>query len=179
LKNSPGGTGIFHAAVPLKDGKGIVTSDGSSSSRWSVDNGRVNNVPFEGNSENLVGIRSVSISPNGLLVATASKNRTVMIWQAENGKLLCGPLEGHTHDIYALNFSADSKMVVSGSDDRNVWVWLAETGESICGPMESHAASVKGVCFRCTLTYFESLTESDGMYQSRREAGCQRYVLIA
>ena len=79
-----------------------------------------------------------------------------MIWQAEDGKLLCGPLQGHTHEIHALNFSADSKMVVSGSDDRNVWVWSAETGESIRGPMESHTASVKGVCFRCTLTYSES-----------------------
>jgi len=158
-----------------------VTSDGSSSSIWSVDSGRINNVPFEGNSENLVGIRSVSISPNGLLVATASKNRAVMIWQAENGKLLYGPLVGHTHEIHALNFSADSKMVVSGSDDRNVWVWSAETGESIHGPMEGHTASVKGVCFRCILTYSdsESWRESDVIYQSRREAGCQRYVLIA
>jgi WD40 repeat protein len=103
----------------------------------------------------------------------------VMIWQAENGKLLCGPIKGHTDEIHALNFSADSKMVVSGSEDQTVWVWSAETGESIRGPMKSHTASVKGVCFRCTLTCFESWTESNVMYQSRREAGCQRYVLIA
>lgn len=156
-----------------------MTSDGTSGSIWSVNNGRIDNVPFEGNSENLVSIQSVSISPDGLLVATASRNRAVMIWQAENGKLLHGPLEGHTHEIHALNFSADSKMVVSGSDDRNVWVWSAETGGSMRGPMESHTASVKGVCFRCTLTCSESWRESDVMYQSRREAGCQRYVLIA
>ena len=132
-----------------------MTSDGSSSSTWSVNDGRVEDVPFEGNSEQLVGIRSVSISPDGLLVATASRNRAVMIWQSETGKMLCGPLEGHTHDIHALNFSADSEMVVSGSDDRNVWVWSAKTGESIHGPMQSHAASVRGVCFRYILTCSE------------------------
>jgi len=153
-KNSSGVTGTFHAATPLDDGKTILASDGSSISRWTVDVGRVENVTFEGNSEHLADIQSVSISPNGRLVATAARNRTVMIWQADSGKALWGPLEGHGDDIYALSFSADSKMVVSGSDDRNVWIWSAETGLSICGPMEGHTSSVKGVCFRCVTLSF-------------------------
>jgi len=147
-KNSSGGTGTFRAAIPLDDGKTIVASDGSSISRWIVDVGRVEVVTFEGNSEHLGRIQSVSISPNGRLVATAARHCTVMIWHADSGKALWGPLEGHGDDIYALSFSADSKMVVSGSDDRYVWIWSAETGQSICGPMEGHASSVKGVCFR-------------------------------
>jgi WD40 repeat protein len=147
-KNSSGVTGTFRAAIPLNDGKTILASDGSSISRWIVDVGRVENVAFEGNPEHLSAIQSASISPNGQLVATAAGNRTVMIWQADSGKALWGPLEGHVDDIYALSFSADSKMVVSGSDDRDVRVWSAETGQSICGPMEGHTSSVKGVCFR-------------------------------
>ncbi|KAH8993139.1 hypothetical protein EDB92DRAFT_1855060 [Lactarius akahatsu] len=71
----------------------------------------------------------------------------VMIWQADSGKVLCGPLEGHSDDICALSFSADGKMVASGSDDRKIWVWSAETGQRVCGPMEGHTASIKGVCF--------------------------------
>ena len=133
----------------LDDGKTILASDGSSISRWTTDVGRVENVTFEGNSEHLSAIQSASISPNGQLVATAAGNRTVMIWQADSGQALWGPLEGHVDDIYALGFSADSKMVVSGSDDKNVWIWSAETGRSMCGPMEGHTSSVKGVCFRC------------------------------
>jgi WD40 repeat protein len=148
-KNSSGGTGTFRAAIPLDDGKTIVASDGSSISRWTLDVGRVEDVTFEGNSEHLGDIQSVSVSPNGRLVATAASNRTVMIWQADSGKALWGPLEGHGNDIYALSFSADSKMVVSGSYDRNVWIWSAETGQRICGPMEGHTSFVKGVCFRC------------------------------
>ena len=147
-KNSSGGTDTFLTAIPLDDGKTIVASDGSSISRWTVDVGRVEEVTFEGNSEHLEGIRSVSISPDGRLVATAASNRMVMIWQADSGKALWGPFEGHRDDICALSFSADGKMVVSGSRDGNVWIWSAETGQSICGPMEDHTGRVNGVCFR-------------------------------
>ena len=155
FKNSSGHTSTFRAAIPLDDGKTIVASDGSSISRWTVDVGHVEDVTFEGNSEHLTGVQSASISPNGRLVATAARNRTVMIWQADSGKALWGPLEGHGSDIYALSFSADSKMVVSGSDDRNVWIWSAETGQSICGPMEGHGSGVKGVCFRYIFLSFK------------------------
>jgi WD40 repeat protein len=147
-KDSSGRTDPFRAAIPLNDGMTIVASDGSSISRWTVDVGRVEHVTFEGNSEHSDFIQSVSISPDGRLVATAASNRRVMIWQADSGKALWGPLEGHGDDIFALSFSADSKMVVSGSDDRNVWIWSAETGQSICGPMEGHTFFVRGVCFR-------------------------------
>ena len=155
-KNSSAGAGIFRAAVPLKDGNTILASDSSSISRWSVDKGHVENVLLEGNAEHLGGIQSVSISPNGRLVATAASNRTVIIWQAASGKMLWGPLEGHTEDIFALNFSANSKMVVSGSDDRSVWIWSAENGQSICGPMEGHTSYVRGVCFRCIIHVLDS-----------------------
>ena len=150
-KNHLAGTGLFRAAVPLKNGN-IVASDGSSISRWSVDKGHVESVALEGDPEHLGDIQSVSVSPNGRLVATAAGNRTIMIWHVEDGKTLWGPLEGHTDDICALSFSADSKMLVSGSNDRSVWIWSAETGQSICGPLEGHAAVVKGVCFRCVIT---------------------------
>ena len=148
-KNSSGSSDTFHAAIPSNDGNTIFACDGSSISRWSVDVGRVETVAFEGNSEHLMGIQAASISPDGRLVATAAGNRTLIIWKADSGKTLWGPLEGHTDGIYTLSFSADSKMVVSGGDDRNVWVWSAETGRSICGPLEGHSASVRGVCFRC------------------------------
>jgi WD40 repeat protein len=154
-KNSSPGTGIFRAAVPLNDGNTILASDGSSISRWNVNKGHVENVLLEGNFDHLAGIQSVAISPNGRLVATAASDRTVIIWQAESGKILWGPLEGHTDDIFTLNFSTDSKMVASGSDDRKVRIWSAETGDSICGPMEGHTAHVRGVCFRYIVARFE------------------------
>jgi WD40 repeat protein len=87
--NSSGCTNTLRAAIPLNDGKTIVASDGLSISRWAVDVGRVEHVTFEG-PEHLEGIQSVSISPDGRLVATATSNRTVTIWQADSGKASWG-----------------------------------------------------------------------------------------
>lgn len=151
-KNSSGGTGIFRAAVPLDDGNTVLTSDGSSISTWNVDKGQVDCVHFEGDSEQLAGIQTVSISPDGRLVATAAGNRPIIIWEASSRKISGAPLEGHTDDIRTLNFSADSKMVVAGGDDQKVWIWSVDTGESKGGPMEGHTAGIRAVCFRCILT---------------------------
>ena len=154
-KNTPTGSmDVFRAAIPLHDSDTILASDKWSISKWSVEEGHVENVPLEGNSEHIAGIQSVSISPNGQLVATAA-NRAVMIWHADSGTILCGPLEGHTDDIYALSFSADSKMLISGSDDQTVRIWSAEHESSICGPLEGHTATVRSVCFRYILTRSE------------------------
>ena len=147
--NFMGGTGPFRAAVPLLDGISVLACDDFGIWRWNLDDGQVENVPFEGYSEHLSDIQSASISPHGTLVATAGKDRGVMIWHADSGKVLWGPLEGHSDDIFALCFSADGKMVASGSDDSKVWVWSAETGQRVCGPMEGHTGTVKAVCFRC------------------------------
>lgn len=147
---SLGGTGPFRAAVPL-DGNSVLACDGFGIWKWDLGDGHVENVSFEGHSEHLSNIQSASISPHGTLVATAGRDRAVMIWEADSGKVLWGPLEGHSDDIDTLSFSADGKMVVSGSDDQKVWVWSAETGQRVCGPMEGHTASIRGVCFRCAL----------------------------
>jgi len=153
IQNPLGGTGVFRVATPLDDGNTVFTSDGSSVSRWSVDGGHIETVPFEGDSEHLAEIKSVSISPDGRLVATAAGNRTIIIWEAGSAKISCGPIEEHAGDIRSLGFSPDSTMIVSGCDDQKVWIWSVETGQSIHGPMEGHEAGVSEVCFRYILTY--------------------------
>ena len=152
IHNHSGDTGVFSAATLLDDGNIVLASDGSSVSRCTVDEGHINIVPFEGKPEHLDRIQSVTISPDGQLVATATGNQTIVIWKAESGTILCGPIEAHTEDIRGLGFSPDGTMVVSGSDDQKVGIWSAETGKRIHGPMEGHVAYVRVVCFRCILT---------------------------
>lgn len=45
--------------------------------------------------------------------------------------------EGHTGDIYSVNFSPDGKHVVSGSIDGTVRIWDIVTGALVAGPFES------------------------------------------
>lgn len=152
IRSHSGDTGVFRAATLLDDSNTVLASDGSSISRWTVDKGHTKSVPFEGDPEHLSKIQSVSVSPDGQLVATAAGNRTIVIWEAESGKISCGPIEAHAGYIRGLGFSPDSTMVVSGSDDQKVSIWSVETGQSMHGPMESHEAGVGAVCFRCILT---------------------------
>ena len=148
IQNHLGDISVFRAATLLDDSNTVLASDGSSISRYTVDEGHINNVPFEGDKEHLANIQSVSISPNGQLIATASRNRTIVIWKAESGEISRGPIEGHADDIRRLGFSPDSTMVVSGSDDQKVSIWSAETGQRIHEPMEGHSGVVGEVCFR-------------------------------
>ena len=169
IQNHSGYTSEFRAATLLDDGNIVLASDGSSISRCTVDEGRISIVPFEGKPEHLDRIQSVTISPDGQLVATATGNQTIVIWNAESGKISCGPfgghadyifgghadyiIEGHADYICTLSFSPDSTMVVSGSDDQKVSIWSVETGQTIHGPMEGHEAGLGGVCFRFIHTY--------------------------
>ncbi|CEL53987.1 putative WD repeat-containing protein alr3466 OS=Nostoc sp, (strain PCC 7120 / UTEX 2576) GN=alr3466 PE=4 SV=1 [Rhizoctonia solani AG-1 IB] len=65
-------------------------------------------------------INSVSFSPNGLYVASGSKHQTVCVWDAQNGKLILGPLKGHTRDVTGVQFSPDGSHIVSCSRDKTI-----------------------------------------------------------
>ena len=152
IQNHSGNTGVFRAATLLDDGNTVLASDGSSISKWTVDKGCIENVPFENDSGHLDKVQSVTISPDCQLVATATGNRTIVVWNAESGKISCGPIKGHTGDIRGLGFSPDNMMVVSGSGDQKVSIWSVETGQRIHEPMEGHEAVVGEVCFRYIFT---------------------------
>jgi WD40 repeat protein len=155
LQNPSVGTHMFRAATLLDDGNTILASDGLSISRWSINKGLLERVTFKGDSEHLAKIRTVSISPDGQLVATAASNGMIIIWQAGSGEISCGPIEGHTDYDRVFGFSPDSTMVVSSSYDQGVMIRSVETGQSIHGPMEGHEAGVVCVCFRYVLTCSE------------------------
>jgi WD40 repeat protein len=69
----------------------------------------------------LADVNSVVISPNNKLIASASRDGTVILWQANGKKLYT--LKGHSKRVNSVAFSPDSKMLVSGSSDRSVNLW--------------------------------------------------------
>ena len=44
-------------------------------------------------------------------------DETIRVWDAETGKEIIPPLEGHSDNIYSVAFSPDGKKIVSGSYD--------------------------------------------------------------
>ncbi len=75
-------------------------------------------------------IYAVAFSPDGALVATASYDKLIKLWDAATGKEV-RTLKDHIDAIYALEFTPDGKRLVSGSADRSVKVWDVASGERL------------------------------------------------
>jgi len=61
----------------------------------------------------------VQFSPDGTKLAAASRDGTVMVWDASTRALL-HTLEDHSEEVTAVRFSPDSTKLASASDDGNV-----------------------------------------------------------
>jgi len=78
-------------------------------------------------------VNHIALQPGGRLFATASRDRSVKIWDAENFELLKvidrTHLNGHLNSVNKLLWMENGKTLISCSDDRTVMVWDVDFGE--------------------------------------------------
>jgi WD40 repeat protein len=74
-------------------------------------------------------VTAVAISPDGSLIATASKDGTARLWNAKTGSPL-RILAGHKAGLTSVAFSPDGKDVVTASEDHDARFWDLRTGAS-------------------------------------------------
>jgi hypothetical protein len=67
-------------------------------------------------------VTGVSFSPDGQILASASADHTVKLWNPKNGILLA-TLKAHTDNVLSLSFSPDGKILASTGDDGTVKLW--------------------------------------------------------
>ncbi|KAJ6083698.1 hypothetical protein N7467_007833 [Penicillium canescens] len=79
---------------------------------------------LEGHSET---VRAVSFSPDGKVLASASSDRSVLIWDTSVGTNI-RRLEGHSGSVLDVRFSPNNKSIASASSDKTVCVWDPDTG---------------------------------------------------
>eukprot|EP01126_Amoeba_proteus_P063732 TRINITY_DN8813_c0_g1_i2.p1 TRINITY_DN8813_c0_g1~~TRINITY_DN8813_c0_g1_i2.p1 ORF type:complete len:304 (+),score=50.07 TRINITY_DN8813_c0_g1_i2:159-1070(+) len=67
-------------------------------------------------------ILSTAFSPDGKLLATGSRDKTIKIWDTETGKKV-NLFHGHISNVFGLCWSPDGKYLVSASRDYTVRIW--------------------------------------------------------
>ncbi|KAI7970505.1 hypothetical protein EIK77_005223 [Talaromyces pinophilus] len=92
-----------------------------------------------------LSVNSVSFSHDSKLLASASDDWTVKVWDASTGQCL-QTLKDHEDSVNSVSFSYDSKLLASASDDWTIKVWDASTSQCL-QTLEGHEDSVNSVTF--------------------------------
>ncbi|PSN58928.1 hypothetical protein BS50DRAFT_509500, partial [Corynespora cassiicola Philippines] len=90
-------------------------------------------------------VKAVVFSPDSQLVASASDDSTVRVWETATGRCR-SVLKGHSRGVNAVVFSPNGKLVASASDDSTVRVWETATGRCR-SVLKGHSDEVKAVMF--------------------------------
>jgi serine/threonine protein kinase len=92
-------------------------------------------------------VMSLAFSADGKLLASASGDRTVKVWnvsQPEGREVTT--LQGHQGGVYSVAFHPKKPIVASGSWDRTIRLWDVNTGKEI-RKLEGHAEDIWSVAF--------------------------------
>ncbi|XP_074976961.1 notchless protein homolog 1 isoform X1 [Caretta caretta] len=88
-------------------------------------------------------INQVLFSPDTRIIASASFDKSIKLWDGRTGKYLTS-LRGHVSAVYQIAWSADSRLLVSGSSDSTLKVWDAKT-RKLAIDLPGHADEVFAV----------------------------------
>jgi len=90
-------------------------------------------------------VQAVAPSPDRGLLASASDDKTIKLWDPHTGEHL-RTLEGHSDWVRSVAFSPDGGLLASASSDKTIKLWDPHTGEHL-RTLEGHSDWVRSVAF--------------------------------
>ncbi len=87
-------------------------------------------VHFEARLGHKAPISSATASADGKLIATASDDHTIILWEADTGAQL-RRFVGHRGPVKSVVFSFSGNMLLTSSDDGTAKLWEASTGQEL------------------------------------------------
>lgn len=137
---------------PLVGHRGPVTSVAFSAERvatggadgtvrlWTRDGARVGN-PLTGHGDQ---VTDIAFSPDGLRLATSSRDSTIRFWDGRTGAPQGGEL---TLPGPITSVALGAQRLATGSEDGTVRLWNVQTRTAVAKPMTGHSAPVTSVAF--------------------------------
>jgi WD40 repeat protein len=117
----------------------------------------------------------VVFSPDGKLVASSSRDKTIRIWDTATGDLQ-HILEEHTKGILSVAFSPDGKLLASGSYDNTVRLWDTITG-AVQQILDGHIGFVTLVTFSPNGKLVASVSSSGPIRLWDTATGAMQHIL--
>src|SRR6266516_615038 len=75
-------------------------------------------------------INQIAWSPDGRILASGSKDKTIRLWDAKTGEAR-RTLKGHSDSILSVAWSPDGRILASGSADKTIRLWDAQMGQTL------------------------------------------------
>ncbi len=111
-------------------------------SLWDIASGK-EIATLTGHSSN--GVNSLTYSPDGKTLASASGDTTINLWEIASRKKIA-TLTGHSHEVNSVTYSPDGKTLASGSDDGTIKLWDMASRKKIATLM-GHSREVNSLTY--------------------------------